>query len=799
MKFSTLITTFKNGLVSPLIRGRKDIDGVASGAEEFENFRVDSIGASWRREPVVYTGNIINTQPTSVTQNFIFTLLGKDYSFSFNRDFAFNDVESSNPYDSKFLTIDFNNQPSGITGPFVFAPFGGVGLTSPTDGFIMWGQRNGVSSGLNDYLHQRLTIVQHTQISDRTIVFTTNSFSFCVSLVNIEVASGATPPLPQKVSKSHFIMYPHFMNLSAYRGGTQLSTAIPVPIRPINYPFNFPNTDTSKIVYVSLADGQLGTNATSGVLVNSDNNFIYYVDIPYSLTEQFFNGSEFEGAFIRVATQDSKEGVYFLTKGIQDINRSGILCRTYSAIQIVGGGPSAAGTSVWSLSTWRDFAGHPKVVTTFKSRLMFANGGRNNLTTIWAAAVNNDNPFDYQGFMEDTLIQDVTTDGSGMKYFNSTNPNRRGFSLAFSDGDGQEIRWMMARNRLHFGTSNGEYQIQVPTAFTREAATQSRIGTISSDFIQPVGGDKKIIYSANRGKELRYISVEDRDYESVDNKINAVLSGLKITIGKIQWYEKHRVLVILTKEGEVYGFSFDSMLQIAAYSKWSFPVKILDIAASNTKCKLFFDQGDAIGSVTLDDDEIPFIDYAGFYHYYDFYKIVQITNPAFDYAGHAASVANLTAGAGTIEVSFYYKEEVFTSPPLSSTENAGSPSFALPSSMTSRFLTDEYILVGVKYKSRVRSMPINEGSQYGSPVGDVHRIDRATFQLFESGKFRYGSHDTPLYTSEGLNSGQVKTKDYTYELPQSSDREQYVVIETDEPTPLTISGVALRGLSNSGE
>ena len=48
MKFNTLIATFKNGLCSPLVRGRKDIEGIESSAEEFTNNYIDSIGATRR-------------------------------------------------------------------------------------------------------------------------------------------------------------------------------------------------------------------------------------------------------------------------------------------------------------------------------------------------------------------------------------------------------------------------------------------------------------------------------------------------------------------------------------------------------------------------------------------------------------------------------------------------------------------------------------------------------------------------------------------------------------------------------
>lgn len=794
MKFSTLIATFKNGLCSPLVRGRKDIDGIESSAEEFTNEWIDSIGATRRRLGTQYsTQHIPNAVNTDLVQNFAFKLLGESYLFSFNQEFFFNAVDATTGL-SKYLQI-LNKE---------VQVFGGATTGTETiPQFVDFNEADGgVDTGLITYLSTSLNIIQYTQVSDRTVVFTTNNFSFAVSLVNYDkIISGIRRPIET------FIMYPYFVNLAQILANQSLASgARKCPMFCTNYPFNFPNTDTTKKLIFSEIAGQSGAAMGSGILSLDTNKFAAFVDIPYSLIPVTFSSFEFfVGSYIRAQTQDSKEAVWFITQGFTDVSHSGELYRRYKAVQTVGGVPLPAGTSVFTISTWYDSVGHPKVTSTYKSRLLFANSGKNTASTVFAAAINNVSPFDYQGMMADTLVQDnSTTDASRMKYYDANNPARRGFSLTFSDGEGQEVRWMMSRRRLHLGTSAGEYQITVNTTFARDTADQIRFGSINSDFTQPVSGDRKIVYTANGGQELRTISVDDRDYESVDIKMNAILSGLNVTFKKIQWFEKMRIVICLTVEGEIYAFSLDTSSQVAGFSQWMFGMQVLDMCCTSDVCfityKALTDSSETIPNVMaitqldLEYNKNPNTLEVLKVNHLDVYKSRDIPSLPIDVRGMAIEIAKRI---GQCQILFYTNGQKYLTPVL--TETSVSTDFTLPPEFIAALQVGEVVMAGVPYKSRIRALPQYQGSQYGSAVGDVHRIDRATIQVYDSGIFKYGSADTPLYDSENLAVGATITKDYTYELPQNSEREQFLVIETDEPTPLNISGVGLRGLSNSGE
>jgi len=801
MKYNTLIATFKNGLCSPLVRGRKDIEGIDSSAEEFQNNWIDSIGATRRRKGLnVSLGYIDNASSTDTVQNFAFKLLGVSYLFSFNKRYAFNEVDTLGTAYPQYLRIDGGAR----TNVQVFGADSSGSSTMPRMRAFNT-SLGGVDSSLEQYLNQYLTIIQYTQISDRTVVFTTDSFPFAVSLVDTETKDIGPNSRPVRT----FIMYPYFVNLQALLKNGTFPSAVPYanPMYCTNYPFNFTNTSTSTLVFLLEQSGQTGSLTTPGILTTDDMKFVRLVDIPLSIIPDTLSSSFFTGAYIRIKTVDSKEAVFFLTFPIPGtITRSGVEYQRYRAIQTVGGEINALGESFFTISTWNLGAGFPKVCGTYLSRLLFANSGNDNTSTVFAAAINNSSPLDYQGMMADTLIQDASTsDVSGMLYFDSANANRRGFSLSFSDGNGQEIRWMGSRRRLHLGTSSGEYQITVDRVFSRDTAAQIRFGSINSDFIQPADGDRKIIYSANNGSELRAISVEDRDYESVDIKLSTILSGLPFKIEKMQWFEKMRILLILTPEKKVYALSLDSNTQVAGFSPWLYAVNVDDICATTDICYIIYNALSdysgvasdikAIGIQAVDDntdstEQYPVDDRL----HLDSFLSYTFSSDVEDIRYVAINIVRMIGDARIV----FYTEGVVCDVGIV-TSSMVDTDITLSAEFLAAQETGKPYVVGVPYKSRIRALPQYQGSQYGSPVGDVHRIDRVTVQCYKSGKFKYGSLDTPLYASEGLASGLTATKDYTYELPQSSDREQFFVIETDECTPLNISGVALRGLSNSGE
>jgi hypothetical protein len=116
------------------------------------------------------------------------------------------------------------------------------------------------------------------------------------------------------------------------------------------------------------------------------------------------------------------------------------------------------------------------------------------------------------------------------------------------------------------------------------------------------------------------------------------------------------------------------------------------------------------------------------------------------------------------------------------------------------------IKVGFKYKSRIKTLPVEGGSQIGSALGSLQRIDQAKIHFYRSGNASAGSAEqddddnldsldaefrpasiasatpTPLYTG-------YKVVDLSHDY----ERAGQLVVETEGPLAMTITHIVLRG------
>ena len=122
-----------------------------------------------------------------------------------------------------------------------------------------------------------------------------------------------------------------------------------------------------------------------------------------------------------------------------------------------------------------------------------------------------------------------------------------------------------------------------------------------------------------------------------------------------------------------------------------------------------------------------------------------------------------------------------------------------PVDLTEVSNTDPIFVYGKKIDCKIKTMPITDGGGNNSAVGDIQRVDRVVVQVDGSGPFKIGTENGTVYEAEGLSLAEYKTKYVKFDMPQSTDIENHIYIESDKPTPLNISGLSYRGVSYSGE
>jgi hypothetical protein len=113
------------------------------------------------------------------------------------------------------------------------------------------------------------------------------------------------------------------------------------------------------------------------------------------------------------------------------------------------------------------------------------------------------------------------------------------------------------------------------------------------------------------------------------------------------------------------------------------------------------------------------------------------------------------------------------------------------------------VWVGYIYKGRLKTNPIEQGGQFGQPVGKVKRIDEIVVALFRTGSGRVGASEESMEELEVRKSSQPGneatdyfTGDKHVLLPMGYGTKAQIIIEQHQPTPMFIIGVTAHGQSN---
>jgi len=886
-KFERTINTFKNGMVSPRLRGAVVSAEDGSSAEVLENFIVDRSGAACKRPGM---GILLKgTRPNDGDYYTYSTeLLGSEYMFSFPinvyysnpptifglsgenptptnpvtlRTYGVSDANKKKVFQTTITSWSFVGTTITLTVPAGHNVFVGnlintsglVSTTNPPNGanWLVTGRTattvifsalltptgaptvssalmfqiaedmylfnfkqgtavDAIDSGMNGFLNASIgTVIRVDKISDRTLLVTSdgNTCPYYISLLDY---SDGTQTV------RGFFKYPLFVNavLLLENLGKVVTSAVKCPICPANYPFNPVNTDPLlTITAATIGLGQTGTAPAIKVVAKSNDAFIWRVTVPIALTSVNGTSVSLQGRFLNMPSDDNTyDVIYFLTT---EVSRNATTA-TFNAIQVVGGTATTAKTA-WKISTWGE-RNYPRVGNMCFGRLMLANS-QLSPSQWWASAIHPDNRQYFQGMMTEPLRQDLASNISGINYAGVaigtiTTPNAKTYiadiyRFGFSDFAPSygEIQWITSRRRVHLGTSKGECQITFGNVgYTAASYEQNQIGTSRSELGLFCQGNRRIFYVSNG--TLRSISTDDKDYESVDILLSSTMQGIDISYFRIEWFEKLSCLLIQAynpttfRASDLYVVALDNDTQVKAFSKVTTMKRLEGITSSgymtfqdsNLDLPTFEPRPvyySTLGNLTGEEKFATniFDPFNALYEviYADFYTQMQ------PYGFYMSSVFN-----NYLNTSCYilWKNKVY---PF--TVGAVVPDVTELPMYDSEFEfdlgTNSFFVFSDRFKARLKTLPIFEGARFGSSVGDVQRVDRITVLIDKSGPFKYGSEEANMIASEGVEIGDTKV--VVVDFPQSPDREQFVWIESDDVSPLNISGVGLRGVSYSGE
>lgn len=109
------------------------------------------------------------------------------------------------------------------------------------------------------------------------------------------------------------------------------------------------------------------------------------------------------------------------------------------------------------------------------------------------------------------------------------------------------------------------------------------------------------------------------------------------------------------------------------------------------------------------------------------------------------------------------------------------------------------VIVGLKYTKTLKTLPITLGSQIGTSLEAIKRIDTIMVKTYKSkgGKYGSDSSDLKLLEYDG-GSATLETKDHIHEFPSSPDRNAQVILQEDRPVAFNVIALTMRGLLHDG-
>lgn len=921
MKYNTLKTSLKNGMVSQRLRGREKEGDLSSSAEILENFFVDRVGNAVKRggillpprQPFKSTYHTVPVTPNPYfdndrlasgqeTEYFAVNLKGKDYIFRFNLSKKFNEVLNDD-YSSAFLNV-FDNSQVAKFDCRPFAPYVTTGIVAGNEALMAYNYSamdtiNATStSGLHTYLYSLNPHPRNvSKISDRTVLFTCHrgpaqesnpstkdDISFYVSLIDMPTSSGAT------TTTEVFIIVPYFVNLNQLvtnitknsypaaavgtatfsgtsmivsavsSGGFKLGqiistdspaigpnlegnikiTAVPVGstggpgtytlsstvsvtgtktikaydpnfkwvLHPSCFPFNVVNTDT-KLIITAYQTSYLGvaypgsaidktTTNVHGKLANIGDSITSIITVPKSICIDNVNPGIITpdaliGKYISIPSENATvDYIYFVTAFSDTVGNDYI----FTGIQLTGGQMNIISpylnSSRWKVST---FGGqtHPKLGSYTLNRIVHANAGIEK-SSWWASAVHPDALLNVQGFMQAPLMQDTSGDSSGLNYaglsstdlatkykdYGVVDPYRFGFNSKVPNLG--TVNFIESRRKIHFGTNLGECQLTINNGnFSKADYEQIKVRTNSAYLVQTSSGDGKFFYVSNNGKDIRFISTEDKDYESVDGLLTAALEGIPTNFVKLVWYEKLNSVIAKSAiyngdtssyDNRFFAITIHEDTQIKAITELKFAFDVFDVVSTNGALYFIYN-------------------HRGYQHI-GMYSELAVGDLCYEYPSLNINSNSLGPMFYSQSINAYHKGTEYT---YSVNSYGELPSIILPDTVN---YANPYCFYGYKITCKIKTAPISEGAA-GTAIGDIQRVDRATVLIFESGAFKIGMQNGTLYDAEGVQMYPLSTKFVNFDMPQSTDIENHIYIESDKPTPLVISGLSYRGVSYSGE
>lgn len=458
---------------------------------------------------------------------------------------------------------------------------------------------------------------------------------------------------------------------------------------------------------------------------------------------------------------------------------------------------TAAGLISWQQGSWGGERGFPGTCCGFDQRLLFASN-LVEIDTIWNSRKGN-----LLFFTQDKLIQDATTDVSGLNYFGPL-ASTDAFSYYPAADNINAITWMSSQRNLHIGTFSTEYIADYvngvygpPTSF--EIRPQTFYGGTG---VRAEKQGNTTLFIARSGKQLRDFSYSDNNGSNLSRDLSILADQLfahgfvsgeyqSLVFTQMCWQESESVLWLLTSLGSLVSMTLDESGQAAGWARHV-------IGGSDVKVKSICclpsgsGQSDELWLVverTVNSTTVQYIE--------------KLTKPFENLLYVNTSTADADLPVYLDSAVYVVQASSTTVPGLSHLE--GEEVYCLadgvkqgPFTVSSGAITltnaAEKIIVGLAYVSKIQTLPIEAGSIIGSAQILLKRVEQVLIKLYKSsgGQLAYGPRKYDLQY-KGAVSGEPFTGDIDMPYHSTNAKDYRIDIEHSDPTPFNLLAIVMRG------
>ena len=454
---------------------------------------------------------------------------------------------------------------------------------------------------------------------------------------------------------------------------------------------------------------------------------------------------------------------------------TGYTSATQVTVEVIGRMPATSASTRWKLGAWSAARGYPRCMTFHAGRTWWG-GSIAQPQTVWASETGDF--YSLATSEEDGTVLDTN-----------------GITYTLDDNEVNTIRWMSSFSRgLMIGCPSGEFVIG--PANTNGALSPSNFQAFrrgdrgSSPDVAGVRVGAAVLFVSRSGRKVREF-VYDFSTDGFTSSDQTVLSEHITGQGVVQMAhqeEPEGVLWLVREDGALLSLTYDREQEVRAWCRHGIGGQDARVESVAVVPNPYGTADDVYVAVarTIDGQTRRYIEWIGppFDAARDGEHGGVFVDSALTYSGAPTTVVT---GLAHLEGESVAICADGAARPVA-TVSGGGVTIAAPGAAL--------IHVGLPYTSRVRTLRPELAFQNGSAQGRVKRVTEVFLRLLETGGGTVGRPDgdrerlffrTPL--DDMTRAVPLFTGDREVAFPAGYDRDGQIVIETDEPLPMTALSV----------